>query len=55
MNNEKFWAAFEDEVEKIAEKKCPGGKIRSQGEGKGLGLGQGKGPMGFPKAAPAAK
>ena len=29
-------------------KKCPGGKIRSQGKGKGLGLGKKKGPKGVP-------
>lgn len=29
-------------------KKCPGGKIRSQGKGKGLGLGNKKGPRGKP-------
>jgi len=29
-------------------KKCPGGKIRSQGKGKGLGRGKKKGPIGSP-------
>jgi len=29
-------------------KKCPGGKIRSQGKGKGLGKGKQKGPIGQP-------
>ena len=29
-------------------KKCPGGKIRSQGQGRGLGIGKGKGPIGVP-------
>ena len=29
-------------------KKCPGGKIKSQGKGKGLGKGKGKGPIGQP-------
>jgi len=29
-------------------KKCPGGKIRSQGKGKGAGRGKGKGPIGQP-------
>jgi len=29
-------------------KKCPGGKIKSQGKGKGLGRGNKKGPIGLP-------
>ncbi|MHA1401128.1 MAG: hypothetical protein ACTSQE_12335 [Candidatus Heimdallarchaeaceae archaeon] len=29
-------------------KKCPGGKIRSQGKGKGLGRGNQKGPIRVP-------
>ena len=29
-------------------KKCPGGKIKSQGKGKGLGKGNGNGPKGQP-------
>lgn len=29
-------------------KKCPGGKIKSQGKGKGLGRGNKKGPRGIP-------
>ena len=28
-----------------AKKKCPGGKIRSNGKGRGLGIGKGKGPL----------
>ena len=32
-------------MEKI---KCPGGKIRSQGQGQGKGYGKGKGPIGKP-------
>jgi len=31
-------------------KKCPGGKIRSQGKGKGLGSGDKKGPRGVPSS-----
>ena len=31
-------------------KKCPGGKIRSQGKGKGAGRGKGKGPIGQPSS-----
>jgi hypothetical protein len=27
-------------------KKCPGGKIRSNGKGRGLGTGKGRGPIG---------
>ena len=30
-------------------KKCPGGKIRSNGKGKGKGTGKGTGPIGNPK------
>ena len=29
-------------------KKCPGGKIKSQGSGKGLGTGKKNGPLGKP-------
>jgi hypothetical protein len=36
---------------KIAEAKCPGGKIRSKGKGRGLGTGRGKGPIGIPVGA----
>jgi len=35
-------------LQKLAEKTCPGSKIRSKGKGKGLGRGRGKGPMGKP-------
>jgi hypothetical protein len=28
-----------------SQKKCPGGKIRSNGKGRGLGKGKGKGPL----------
>jgi len=30
------------------DKKCPSGKIKSQGKGKGLGMGKSKGPVGKP-------
>ena len=29
--------------------KCPGSKIKSNGQGKGLSTGKGKGPIGQPK------
>ena len=32
----------------MADPKCPGGKIRSNGQGRGLGTGGGKGPIGKP-------
>lgn len=32
----------------MANKKCPGSKIRSKGEGRGLGFGRKKGPIGVP-------
>lgn len=32
--------------EKLTDKSCPGGKIRSKGQGRGLGTGGGRGPIG---------
>jgi len=32
----------------VANKPCPGSKIRSGGAGRGLGRGKGKGPIGVP-------
>jgi len=32
----------------MANKPCPGSKIRSGGQGRGLGRGKGKGPIGKP-------
>jgi len=34
----------------MGKKKCPGGKIRSNGKGRGLGRGKGKGPIGRPSS-----
>ena len=51
MMDEIFMAAFEDELNKIAQhpEGVPvGSKIRSGGKGQGLGKGGGHGPMGVP-------
>ena len=45
---ETYNSAFNDELNKIAEEKCPGSKIRSKGKGRGLGVGKTKGPIGIP-------
>lgn len=35
----------------MANKPCPGSRIRSSGKGRGLGRGKGKGPIGIPRKA----